>query len=134
VSEDSDTTAVEYEATQDSGNNTAAPPHPSVLVKRRMDAFAPNNQPVGDITERHHGDTDPNYRPHNTWAKIRERYRRELAEWLGTTLMIFIGVSAELTYVTSQQQNADILTMYLSWGFAVMIGMFRSQHAVLQTC
>ena len=45
---------------------------------------------------------------------------------VGTTLLVFIGVSANLAFVTSSGAKADILTVDLAWGFAVMIGIYVS--------
>ena len=56
---------------------------PITPVRRRIDAFAPNNSPIGNITDQDREESDPNQRPHNTWARIRTRYRRVLAEYLG---------------------------------------------------
>jgi len=51
--------------------------------RRRIDAFAPNNTPVGNITDQNLAEPDPNQKPHNWWASIRTKYGRVLAEFLG---------------------------------------------------
>ncbi|KAK5686004.1 hypothetical protein LTS10_002117 [Elasticomyces elasticus] len=63
---------------------------------------------------------------HNAWANIRTKHKRVLAEFLGTALVIFIGICANLAYVTSKGQHVNLLTVDLAWGFAVMIGIYVS--------
>ncbi|KAK5716578.1 hypothetical protein LTR15_009469 [Elasticomyces elasticus] len=67
--------------------------------------------------------------PHNTWANFRTKHRRILAEFLGTTLVMFIGICANLTYITSDGQHVNLLAVDLVWGFAVMIGIYVSGGA-----
>ncbi|KAK3642106.1 hypothetical protein LTR56_010977 [Elasticomyces elasticus] len=64
--------------------------------------------------------------PHNAWTKFRTKHKRVLAEFLGTALVIFIGICANLAYVTSKGQHVNLLTVDLAWGFAVMIGIYVS--------
>ncbi|KAF2769410.1 aquaporin-like protein [Teratosphaeria nubilosa] len=62
--------------------------------------------------------------PHNVLARFRLKYHRPLAEWLGTTIAMFIGISANLAVVTSSEQAATYQTMYFAWGFAIMLGIY----------
>ncbi|KAK3114512.1 hypothetical protein LTR53_007083, partial [Teratosphaeriaceae sp. CCFEE 6253] len=99
-----------------------APPQ----TRRRIDAFAPNNSPIGNIADESRAEIDPNQIPHNPWAAFRMKHRRLLAEFLGTALLMFIGVSVNLAYVTSNGQQVDALAVDWAWGFAVMIGIYVS--------
>ena len=98
----------------------------STPAGRRLDGFAPNNHPIGDLADDFREEPDPNKRPYNAWARIRMKYRRVFAEWLGMTIMVFISVSTQLTYITSEQQNASIQSVYWAWGFGAMIGIYIS--------
>ncbi|KAK3677450.1 hypothetical protein LTR78_002988 [Recurvomyces mirabilis] len=124
--DDSDATVAVDEQDFDTSPKTPPPSGASTLARRRLDGFAPNNQPIGDLADDFFEEPDPNKRPYNAWARIRMKYRRVFAEWLGTTIMVFIGVSTELTYITSGQQNASIQSVYWAWGFGAMIGIYVS--------
>lgn len=67
---------------------------------------------------------DPKDRPFNHWALVRLRLQRPLAEWLGSTVFIFIGVSANLSVITSNYQTGTMQSMYWCWGFAVMLSIY----------
>lgn len=63
-------------------------------------------------------------KPFNQWAKFRMHFQRPLAEWLGTTILIFIGISGNLSVVTSDFQTGSMQCMYWCWGFAVMLAIY----------
>jgi aquaglyceroporin related protein, other eukaryote len=90
--------------------------------KRRMEAFKMNNTPISTI-----GDdvaVPPEHRPYNFWAKLRLRFHRPLAEWLGMTIFIFLGCCGNMSVVTSDQQAGSMQSAYWSWGFAIMLGIY----------
>ncbi|KAK6363887.1 hypothetical protein LTS17_012728 [Exophiala oligosperma] len=60
----------------------------------------------------------------NAWSRFRRRVHRPLAEWLGSTLFMIIGLSGSLVHLTSRQAATDTLGEYLSWGLGVMIGVY----------
>ncbi|KIW39369.1 uncharacterized protein PV06_09145 [Exophiala oligosperma] len=60
----------------------------------------------------------------NTWGRIRRRVHRPLAEWLGSTIFMVIGLSGSLVHLTSRQAATDTLGEYLSWGLGVMMGVY----------
>lgn len=62
----------------------------------------------------------------NTWSCIRRRFQNPLGEWLGTLVLCFVGISSNLAVTTSQQQAGTYQSMYWSWGFAAMLGIYIS--------
>jgi aquaglyceroporin related protein len=66
----------------------------------------------------------PGIRPSNWWAKFRMKYQRPLAEFLGMIVFMFLGVSANLGVYVSQESSGSQHTVYWTWGFAVMIGIY----------
>lgn len=66
----------------------------------------------------------PGGRPFNHWAKFRMKFQRPLAEFLGMTVFMFLGCSANLSVYVSQQQSGSQQTVWWTWGFAVMIGIY----------
>lgn len=66
----------------------------------------------------------PGMRPFNPWAKFRMKFQRPLAEFLGMSVFMFLGVSANLSVYVSQQQSGSQQTVWWTWGFAVMIGIY----------
>ncbi|KAI5361251.1 Putative major intrinsic protein [Septoria linicola] len=67
---------------------------------------------------------DPKDRPFNHWAIARLHLQRPLAEWLGTTVLMFIGISGNLSVITSDYQTGTMQSMYWCWGFAVMLAIY----------
>lgn len=67
---------------------------------------------------------DPHDDQLNTWSAIRQRCQRPLAEWLGTTILMFVGVCGNLSVVTSNGQTGSFQSMYWCWGFAVMLAIY----------
>jgi aquaglyceroporin related protein len=66
----------------------------------------------------------PNIRPHNWWAGFRMKHQRPLAEFLGMVIFMFLGISANLSIYLSQDQSGSQQTVWWTWGFAVMIGIY----------
>lgn len=66
----------------------------------------------------------PNIRPFNWWAGFRMKYQRPLAEFLGMVVFMFLGTSANLSVYVSQDQSGSQQTVWWTWGFAVMIGIY----------
>ncbi|KIW21152.1 hypothetical protein PV08_01732 [Exophiala spinifera] len=60
----------------------------------------------------------------NAWCRFRRRVHRPLAEWLGSTLFMIIGLSGSLVHLTSHESTTDRLGEYLGWGLGVMIGVY----------
>lgn len=65
-----------------------------------------------------------NEKPFNYWAVVRLHLQRPLAEWLGTTVFMFIGISGNLSVITSDYQTGTMQSMYWCWGFAVMLAIY----------
>lgn len=65
-------------------------------------------------------------RPFNHWAALRAKYQDPLGEWLGTTIVMALGIGSNLQAATSQQQNGNFQSMYWAWGFATMVGIYVS--------
>jgi aquaglyceroporin related protein len=63
-------------------------------------------------------------RPFNYWALIRLHLQRPLAEWLGTTVLMFLGVCGNLSVITSESQTGTMQSQYWCWGFAVMLAIY----------
>lgn len=92
---------------------------------RHVDAFRQNGERLGSIAQEDFVEPlDPNDRPFNSWAKIRLHLQRPLAEWLGTTIFMFIGTCGNLSVITSNYQTGSMQSMYWCWGFAVMLAIY----------
>ncbi|KAG9768779.1 hypothetical protein KCU88_g7078, partial [Aureobasidium melanogenum] len=65
---------------------------------------------------------DPDY--FNWWGPIRQRFRQPLAEYLGTLVLMIIGLCGSIVHMTSEDDYGNLLSAYLSWGFGVMIGIY----------
>lgn len=68
----------------------------------------------------------PNVRPFNWWAGFRIQYQRPLAEFLGMVVFMFLGLSANLSVYISQDQSGNQQTVWWTWGFSIMIGIYIS--------
>ena len=66
----------------------------------------------------------PSIRPFNWWAGFRMKHQRPLAEFLGMVVFMFLGVSANLSVYVSEKQSGSQQTVWWTWGFAVMIGIY----------
>ncbi|KAL4953483.1 aquaporin-like protein [Aspergillus filifer] len=62
----------------------------------------------------------------NFWGKIRHYVRQELAEWLGVTVAMTLGLCSGLSTYTSQSQAGSFGTLAPAWGFAFMIAIYIS--------
>ncbi|OQD70660.1 hypothetical protein PENDEC_c022G05386 [Penicillium decumbens] len=60
----------------------------------------------------------------NSWSKLRHFFRQELAEWLGTTVAITLGLCASLSTYTSDNQAGSYPSIAFTWGAAYMIGIY----------
>ncbi|KAL3480994.1 aquaporin-like protein [Aspergillus californicus] len=60
----------------------------------------------------------------NTWGRIRDFARRELAEWLGVTVALTLGLCAGLSTYTSQNQAGSFGSLAAAWGFAFMTSIY----------
>lgn len=67
-------------------------------------------------------------KPFNVWAVMRLKAQRPLGELLGVVVYSFIGISANLAVVTSQNEAGTLTTGYWAWGFATMIGAFAGMN------
>ncbi|CAK3967190.1 aquaporin-like protein [Lecanosticta acicola] len=84
----------------------------------------PGGRSIKSVAERGRSKLDPNDDQLNTWSAIRQRCQRPLAEWLGTTILIFIGICSNLSVITSNEQTGSFQSMYWCWGFAVMLAIY----------
>ncbi|RHZ56790.1 hypothetical protein CDV55_102218 [Aspergillus turcosus] len=62
----------------------------------------------------------------NKWGKIRHKFREPLAEWLGTTIAMTLGLCAGLQTYTSQNQAGSFPSLAPAWGFAFMIAIYMA--------
>lgn len=60
----------------------------------------------------------------NRWARLRARAPEPLAEFVATTVSIYIGLAGSLSKTTSNNTYGDFHTQSLSWGFGVMFGIY----------
>lgn len=60
---------------------------------------------------------------HNSWSKVRHHFRQELAEWLGTTVAMTLGLCANQSTYTSNNQAGSYPSIAITWGTAYMIGI-----------
>ncbi|KAK5789646.1 hypothetical protein VI817_008769 [Penicillium citrinum] len=60
----------------------------------------------------------------NTWVKIRHHMKEPFAEWLATTVAIFIGSTGTLAVSTGGTQAGNRLSQNWSWGLGSMIGIY----------
>ncbi|EXJ69935.1 uncharacterized protein A1O5_07008 [Cladophialophora psammophila CBS 110553] len=61
---------------------------------------------------------------HNAWGPIRHKYRKPLAEFLGTLVFMTLGLSGSIVHMTAGSDYGSLLTAYMAWGFGVMIGIY----------
>ncbi|GAB7356294.1 hypothetical protein MBLNU459_g7097t1 [Dothideomycetes sp. NU459] len=69
---------------------------------------------------------EPSDQPFNSWAAFRKRYQDPLGEWLGTTVVVALGLSGNLSVATSQDQAGTYQSMLWTWGLATMLGIYIS--------
>ncbi|KAL4892001.1 aquaporin-like protein [Aspergillus ambiguus] len=62
----------------------------------------------------------------NRWSKIRHYIREPLAEWLGVTVAMTIGLCAGLATYTSQSQAGSFSSLAVAWGFGFMIAIYMA--------
>jgi aquaglyceroporin related protein len=67
---------------------------------------------------------EPGTRPFNWWAGFRMKHQRPLAEFLGMVVFMFLGISANLSVYVSQDKSGSQQTVWWTWGFSVMIGIY----------
>ncbi|PWY86766.1 putative aquaglyceroporin [Aspergillus heteromorphus CBS 117.55] len=60
----------------------------------------------------------------NQWCKVRHYLREPLAEWLGTTVAITLGLCATLSLYTSQGQAGSWMSVSAAWGFSFMTAIY----------
>lgn len=60
----------------------------------------------------------------NRWARLRSKAPGPLAEFVGTTVAIYIGLAGNLSKTTSNGEYGNFLTQSLSWGFGFMYVQF----------
>lgn len=61
---------------------------------------------------------------HNSWSKLRHYFRKELAEWFGTTVAMTLGLCASQSTYTSNNQAGTYPSIALTWGASSMIGIY----------
>ncbi|KAJ5501139.1 Major intrinsic protein, partial [Penicillium expansum] len=62
----------------------------------------------------------------NTWSKIRHYLREPMAEWLGTTMAMTIGLCATLSNFTSSGQAGSYPAQSVAWGFGFMAAIYTT--------
>ncbi|KAJ5798843.1 Major intrinsic protein [Penicillium pulvis] len=62
----------------------------------------------------------------NTWSKFRHKIREPLAEWLGITIAMTIGLCATLSHYTSSGEAGSYTSQSLAWGFGFMAAIYVS--------
>ncbi|KAL4930296.1 MIP/aquaporin family protein [Aspergillus undulatus] len=62
----------------------------------------------------------------NRWGRVRYLVRQEIAEWLGATLAMTLGLCAGLSTYTSANSAGSFPSLAAAWGFAFMIGIYIS--------
>lgn len=74
-----------------------------------------------------HTEPDKDQRPEpsakemrNRWAQLRSRAPGPLAEFVATTVAIYIGLAGNLSKTTSNGEYGSFLTQCLCWGFGFM--------------
>ncbi|GAD93768.1 aquaporin, putative [Paecilomyces variotii No. 5] len=60
----------------------------------------------------------------NKWAQIRHYLREPLAEFLGTTVSLLIGLCGNLAVTTSKNQGGSKLSENWAWGLGFMVGIY----------
>ncbi|KAL2860107.1 aquaporin-like protein [Aspergillus pseudodeflectus] len=103
--------------------------HPNINTSRDAAADEPptfNPQDRGETSEKHQAqESTPDNRSHfNAWAEWRHYIRQELAEWLGVTVAMTLGLCAGLSTFTSQNQAGTFPSLAAAWGFAFMIAIY----------
>lgn len=105
-----------HKRSQDQGTDMAQ--------KFRVDGNRVGGAPDG--IEAEEGRKDPNAM-RNRWARIRAKYPEPLAEFLCTTMSVFLGITGTLSVKLSQnqsQQYGSYETLCWAWGFAFMFGIY----------
>ncbi|KAJ5408550.1 hypothetical protein N7509_002433 [Penicillium cosmopolitanum] len=62
----------------------------------------------------------------NSWSRIRHYLREPLAEWLGTTVAMTIGLCATLSNFTSSGQAGSYTSQSIAWGFGFMAAIYMT--------
>ncbi|KAL1885761.1 hypothetical protein Plec18167_001256 [Paecilomyces lecythidis] len=60
----------------------------------------------------------------NRWAQIRHYLREPLAEFLGTTVSLLIGLCGNLAVTTSNNKGGSKLSENWAWGLGFMVGIY----------
>ncbi|KAH1668493.1 hypothetical protein KXV74_006659 [Aspergillus fumigatus] len=98
----------------------AADEPPTEHPAHNADFDAEKNQPEARVSQ-------PDERGFfNKWGEIRHRFREPLAEWLGTTVAMTLGLCAGLQTYTSQNQAGSFSSLAPAWGFAFMIAIYMA--------
>ncbi|EMR65422.1 putative glycerol uptake facilitator protein [Eutypa lata UCREL1] len=87
-----------------------------------------DGEPVGqrENDEAEEGEVDPD-ELRNWWARLRAKYPEPLAEFLATSMSVFLGLCATLSVNLSASQETQYGTYETScwaWGFAFMFGIY----------
>lgn len=101
---------------QDQGTDTAR--------KYQIDGDRIGGQREDDAVE--DGELDANTM-RNYWARLRAKYPEPLAEFLCTSVSVFLGLAGTLSVTLSQhqtQQYGTYETLCWAWGFAFMFGIY----------
>ncbi|KAL4816225.1 aquaporin-like protein [Aspergillus spinulosporus] len=120
----------EEEDTQDGGEGTErgysrpnanAPREPA---SEEAPAFEPPDRADQEGKAEAQEATDDNRDFFNHWGMIRHYIRRELAEWLGMTVAMLLGLCAGLSTFTSSNQAGSFPSLAAAWGFGFMVAIY----------
>lgn len=62
----------------------------------------------------------------NGWARLRAKHPEPLAEFLSTTLVLFLGMSASLSVTIGNGDYGTYQTKCWAWGLAIMVGVYTA--------
>ncbi|KAJ5905412.1 uncharacterized protein N7473_002328 [Penicillium subrubescens] len=98
--------------------------HGALPEDRNEDTQAGIDHGPGERQDRPTNEKDDGF--FNSWSKIRHYLREPLAEWLGTTLAMTIGLCANLSNFTSSSQAGSYPAQSAAWGFGFMVAIYTT--------
>ncbi|KAJ5937793.1 Major intrinsic protein [Penicillium verhagenii] len=101
--------------------------HGALPEDRKEDKMAMPNGHDPDLNKpqsKNNGSNDSDEGFFNTWSKIRHYLREPLAEWLGITVAMTIGLCATLSNFTSSGEAGSYMSQSVAWGFGFMVAIY----------
>ncbi|KAJ5982853.1 Glycerol uptake facilitator protein [Penicillium waksmanii] len=99
-------------------------PQPDGLLRPIESEVNGNGLPSNTDTGQMSTEQQPQEEFLNSWVKIRHQIKEPLAEWLATTIAVFIGLTGTLAVSTGGTQAGNRLSQNWSWGLGSMIGIY----------